>query len=321
MHSEGSSMTHQLRLYTGDDEVAVPPLDATPSQQETNAHAPVRNETSPTQRTNRDRADHRGRGQTRQTNCTEAQRRAIFAGARRAGLAIEELRDLCPNHSVSKLTVAQAADLLTRLNQGTRYHREKPPRKPRRPTGTIALVSDGQRSIIARFRIALGWTPDMLTSHLQARKYPNQTARTMDQITTQFHAQAVIEHLKIILQRTLYYHGKKLGREVPALDDPRNDAVKGMMANLQPHDRLCDLYTDRIKRLTRRLGESQRITESRLASQKRGDGRCLSAIATCADMAEAVLYLEQELARTPIPSCGTGLPTCEQRSVALAINS
>mgnify|MGYP001577750836 CR=1 FL=1 len=282
-------MTPRLKLFTGDDE----PLDGAPLQQE-NLHReqakPIQGRRVPPQS-----------GEGRNQPCTDAQRRALFAAARRARLDAEGLRDLCPNRSISQLTLTQARDLLIQLNRGTKYERQRAPRKPRRSPGTIAFVSDEQRDLITRFRIALGWTPDMLTGHLQARKYPNQSARTMEVITTQFDAQAVIEHLKLVLHRTLHYHGKKLGRVVPELDDSRTDAVKGMMADLPPHDRLNDLYTDRIKRLTRRLGQSQRITESRLAGQKRGDGRCMSAIATCADMAEAVLYLEQELARTPIP--------------------
>lgn len=286
-------MTPQLKLFTGDYEVAPPPCNAPPP---------------------RPKSHLRKSAQSAVSLLTEAQRKAIFAIIHQRGLSIDDVRALCPHHSISKLTIAAAATLLEQLNTGTKYSRLQPyvgvrrarsgartPDSRRRSPGTIALLEDRQVKLIARYRVALGWTPDMLTSHLQARKYPNQNVRTMDQITTQFDAQAVIEHLKLVLHRTLHYHGKKLGRDVPELDDPRTDAVKWMMADLPPHDRLSDLYTDRIKRLTRRLGESQRITESRLANQKRGDGRCMSAIASCADMAEAVLYLEQELARTPIP--------------------
>ena len=52
---------------------------------------------------------------------TEGQRRALFAAAGRIGLDLDGLRAMTPAGSVSKLTRAEAASLLNRLNAGTSH--------------------------------------------------------------------------------------------------------------------------------------------------------------------------------------------------------
>lgn len=262
---------------------------------------------------NRSRAHRRAADQQK---ITESQRRAIFAAARARGLALDDLRAMTPQNSISRLTVAQAAALLERINGGPRDSQ----RRPRRPKNVIALVSPSQRDLIDRLRIGLGWTPPMLEEHLAARKHPGDPARKMSSIDSSSDAVAVIEHLKIVLRRTLESHAKSLDRpgdpRATMPDHPARSAeiINALMARLPAHPRLIDLYHDRLLRLhhamcptidSRTSAQQQCAAIAWLAARKLPDGRRADAIASCADAAEAVRLMERELARraqSPTPT-------------------
>jgi len=124
------------------------------------------------------------------------QRRAIFAAMHARGLEIDDVRALCPNGSISKLSRAEAGDVLQRLNARTEYEhpRRTRPRSSRRPKGVYRLATSGQRAKIEALRIDLDWTVERLTEWLAGRSYAD--GRRMNRIDSSNDAAAVIELLK-----------------------------------------------------------------------------------------------------------------------------
>lgn len=173
-----------------------------------------------------------------------SQRRALFAAANSRGLSLEDLRALTPQHSVSRLTSDQAAALIDRLiADQRRFGAEFSPsrrRKPRRPSNVIALISTEQLELIRKLRISMGWTKIQLGDHFKNRSYPSDPSRTMDEMQTSRDAQAVIEHLKKILRRTLESHGTVVP---PVSSDPRNRrrTIPQLMQSTPPFPRLLAL--------------------------------------------------------------------------------
>lgn len=132
---------------------------------------------------------------------TSAQRRALFAAGRRRGLDIDGLRLLTPHGSISALSRAEAARLLTSLNRGTAHeHPRRSPRRPRRPAGVYAFASDAQHRKIDALRIDLDWTPERLQEWLSGRRHGD--GRPMTSIDSSADGVAVIELLKVVLSRT-----------------------------------------------------------------------------------------------------------------------
>ncbi|MFO0972392.1 MAG: hypothetical protein U1A27_02995 [Phycisphaerae bacterium] len=97
------------------------------------------------------------------------QRKALFALAATLGLDIDELRDLTPARSISKLTVAQAAELLDRLRGGGPNCSRQPAK--RRPAGVIVMVTDAQLARIDALRRELRWTRAGLGQFLSQRTH------------------------------------------------------------------------------------------------------------------------------------------------------
>lgn len=185
---------------------------------------------------------------------TAAQRRALFAAANQRGLSLDDLRALTPQRSVSKLSAQEAAALLQRLNDGprssaspTREHRSPAsPRRPRRPSNIIALISVDQLDLIRKLRISMGWNHLQLGDHMKSRHYPSDPSRTMDLMQTSRDAQAVIEHLKKILRRTLESGQDAAvqgGTGVPpvAVDPRRRRTLPQLMQSTPPFPRLMQL--------------------------------------------------------------------------------
>ena len=133
---------------------------------------------------------------------TATQRRALFAAGRARRLDIDGLRALSPDGRMSKLTRAQAADLLTRLNQGTDHeHPRRPVRGPRRPKGVYAFVSDAQRRKIESLRIDGGWTHEGLDLWQSERHHDD--GRPMTRVVeSSADDVAVIELLKAVLAQS-----------------------------------------------------------------------------------------------------------------------
>ena len=135
-----------------------------------------------------------------------AQRKAIFAAARAKGLSIDDIRATTPEKSISKLTSRQAYDLLQLLNKGTAYDRKAPPperrpRGPRRQAGMYALVTAGQREMIAALRMEIGWSDAAFTKWLSKRHYRDDRTRPMTDMESSADAERVIELLKGVLER------------------------------------------------------------------------------------------------------------------------
>lgn len=133
----------------------------------------------------------------------DSQRRALFAAARKKGLSTDDLRAMTPKGSISKLTSAEAADLLNRLNKGTAYDRPAPPRK-RRPRGVVAmrpgsalLQMDSQ--LCRDLKIHYQWTEGSLSRWLADRTLPSGTQA--DRPVTARDYQERIELLKGVLKR------------------------------------------------------------------------------------------------------------------------
>ncbi len=132
---------------------------------------------------------------------TPAQRRAWFAAGKSRGMDIDGLRSLTPRGSISALSRAEAARILTSLNRGTDHeHPRRSPRRPHRPAGVYAFASDAQRRKIEALRIDLGWTPEKFQEWLSERHHGD--GRPMTRIDSTTDAQAVIELLKVVLSRT-----------------------------------------------------------------------------------------------------------------------
>ncbi len=145
-------------------------------------------------------AEQRGSATTSES-ITPAQRRALFAAGKRRGMDIDALRSLTPRGSISALSRAEAARILTSLNCGTDHeHPRRSPRRPRRPAGVYAFASDAQRRKIQALRIDLGWTPEKFQEWLSERHHGD--GRPMTRIDSTTDAQAVIELLKVVLSRT-----------------------------------------------------------------------------------------------------------------------
>lgn len=138
------------------------------------------------------------------------QRKAIFAAARSRGLSIDDIRGMTPQGSVSKLTAAEASRVLDAINAGTPHElvRRKRPRSPRRPKGTIRLVTPEQHRLIAALRIELGWTENQLREFLAARTFAH--GGKMDKVTTTADGIEAIELLKGVRDRQAAASRKRL---------------------------------------------------------------------------------------------------------------
>ncbi len=133
------------------------------------------------------------------------QRRALFAVGKARGLSIDGLRELTPAGSISALTRAEAASLLDRLNAGTDYeHPRQTERRPRRPKGVFAIVSDAQKRKIKALLIDLGWNPEKLQAWLSKRHHLD--GRSMTKIDSTSDARDVIELLKAVLTKQREAH-------------------------------------------------------------------------------------------------------------------
>lgn len=244
--------------------------------------------------------------------CTTAQMRALFAAANGRGMSHDDLRALCPHGHVSQLTFPEAAALLNRLNgrkEGYRPRTVGRRRKPRRSPDTFAPLTEEQRDAIDRkFRIAMGWTPPAMLAHLQKKHYASDPTRTMDSILSSADGSGVIEHLKIVLYRTLVYHGRQLHRDVPdPAAKPTGEAIRRMMATLPPTPALSSLLQCRLTELRAAWPTDCSLQpiasfDSWLAAQRigerpglPGDGRLLAHVAFCADAAEFVYRIEAKL--------------------------
>ena len=132
---------------------------------------------------------------------TSAQRRALFAAGSARGLDIDGLRSLTPDGSVSRLTRAQAAAILDRLNGGGEHeHPRRSVRRPRRPKGVFAFASEGQRRKIESLRIDLRMSPEELQEWLSQRHHDD--GRPMTQLDSTADGVAVIELLKAVVVRS-----------------------------------------------------------------------------------------------------------------------
>ena len=126
---------------------------------------------------------------------SDAQRCAIFAAMTERGLNIDDVRALCPNRSISRLTFQEAGIVLNRLNAGTAYaHPRQRQHSPRRPKGVYRIATDAQRRKIESLRIQLGWTPEGLAEFLSERRYAD--GRKMSRVDSSGDASSVIELLK-----------------------------------------------------------------------------------------------------------------------------
>lgn len=225
---------------------------------------------------------------------TPDQRRAIFAAAKSKGKSIDDIRDMCPKGSISMLTYYEAWDVLNQLNGKPRrsdggWQRTRP-RAARREPGIISRVTPEQLAFINLYRIALGWMPSGLHGHLNDRKYPSDPSRKMTDIQTTADGQAVIEHLKIVLSRTLFYHAKRIGNPID-----EDHEIKDSMRALPPHEKLTDLFVKRAEQVARIKGFSKTELDEWIAGQRFRDGRYMSCTATCADVAHVVQHLEKQL--------------------------
>jgi hypothetical protein len=152
-------------------------------------------------------------------------------------------------------------------------------RRARRPKNVIAIASPEQYRLIDRvYRVALGWTPDELRGFLAARHYAWDKSRSMNNIVTTGEAGAVIELLKGVLLRTLRYEPR-----APASGQLSADRLRELMCSTPAHDRL------------KRRFEQLRPLTSDLCPLTSGRATPWS----CADYAEAVQFLETQLARMP----------------------
>lgn len=129
------------------------------------------------------------------------QRKAIFAAAHARGMSIDDIRDMTPAGSISKLTAAEASRVLDSINAGTQHElpRRKRPRGPRRPKGSIRLATPDQHRFIAALRIELGWTEGELDEFLSKRTFKH--GGPMDKIQTTADGIEVIELLKGVRDR------------------------------------------------------------------------------------------------------------------------
>lgn len=208
---------------------------------------------------------------------TPAQRRALFAAAKSRGLSTDDLRAMTPQRSISQLSVTDAAELLERLNAdqrrfGAPFRRK---RMDRRPSSIIALISADQLELIRKLRIAMGWTQHQLGDHMKSRHYPSDPARTMDEMQTTRDAQAVIEHLKKILHRTL---------EGSVSNSPaRRRTIPKLMQSTPPFPRLLQLLQLRRKELSE-------LTGLGVISTHPDNFDC------CAGVAHAIYELESQIA-------------------------
>jgi hypothetical protein len=126
---------------------------------------------------------------------TGGQRRALFAAARRRGFDRDDLRAMTPAGSVSALTIAQAGELLDRLNAGTEHDRTRGRHRPARlPSGVVRFVTASQRAKIESIRLELGWTPQRLDEFLSGRTYDRGGA--MNVIRTSRDGMNVIQLLR-----------------------------------------------------------------------------------------------------------------------------
>lgn len=213
---------------------------------------------------------------------TSAQRRALFASANQRGLSLDDLRALTPQRSISKLSSREAHDLLQRLNDDGPRSSTSPhgprssasPRRPRRPSNVIALISSDQLALIRKLRISMGWNQHQLGDHMRTRHYPSDPSRTMDEMQTSRDAQAVIEHLKKILRRTLAAAAK-----MPE-DTPRS--IPQWMKTTPPFPRLLAL-------LNRRREELSELTGLGVISTHPDNFDC------CAGVACAIERLESQI--------------------------
>ena len=132
---------------------------------------------------------------------TAGQRRALFSAARARGLNVDDLRSMTPLGSISAMTRAQAAHLLTRLNAGTDHaHPRVQERAPRRPKGLYGLATAAQRRKVEALRIDLGWSTEGLAGFLSERHFID--GRRMDRIDSLTDASEVIELLKAVRGRS-----------------------------------------------------------------------------------------------------------------------
>lgn len=131
---------------------------------------------------------------------TPDQRKALFAAAKVRGMDIDDLRAMTPLGSISALTIRQAAELLDRVNAGTKYERPRRPRPPRRAKGVYALPTATQRAKIEGIREALGWTKEGLAEFLTGRRYEH--GGPMSEMLTSRDARDVIQLLNRVLAGT-----------------------------------------------------------------------------------------------------------------------
>ncbi len=132
------------------------------------------------------------------------QRRALFAIAKARGLEIDDLRAMTPLDSISKLSRAEAAELLQRLNAGSDYDHPRPakPREKRRPKGVYRIVTDRQLRFIEAQRVDLGWPREKRVEFLGGRRHAD--GRTLTSIMSTADANTVIELLKAVYSRPCY---------------------------------------------------------------------------------------------------------------------
>lgn len=144
------------------------------------------------------------RSETMSGPISPAQRRAIFAAAESRGLSIDDVRDMTPAGSISRLTWQRASNLLDSINRGTAFQKDRRerPRSPRRPKGVMAMVSEAQHRKIESLRIDLSFTTSRLHEFLAVRHYSHggSTAR----ILTAADGIEVIELLKAVAARKKY---------------------------------------------------------------------------------------------------------------------
>jgi len=141
------------------------------------------------------------------------QRKALFAAGKARGLDLDALRSLTPAGEISALTFDQAAALLSRLNDGSRFaHPRHAPRGPRRPKGVYAIAAAAQLRRVEACRIDLGWTPERLAQWLGERHFADR--RTMSKIDSTTDAQSVIELLKAVVLRQVAARSRGTG-DVP----------------------------------------------------------------------------------------------------------
>lgn len=216
---------------------------------------------------------------------TPAQNRAIWAAARSKGI---DPHDLTGGRSIRELTTLEASALLDRLNN--KPAGSKPPRRSRAPRDVTRLISTNQLDMIAKLRIAMGWTPAELGVFMDARRYPSDPRRKMSDMTSSPDAVAVIELLKKVVAKRLHGHGVKLAMRKAG--EPGVKEIPQMLRALPPHDALKALFA-------RRCAEWRKTHPGAdwaawADSDPLATGRRASCPATCAEMARLTERMEAE---------------------------